>query len=264
VLRLRQQPDAFTGRSSYADNCQGADIASLNNARTQMDDPAHPGSKLPAYALPANFTSMPVADQILLLVNQDRAAYGNAAYVGFNAELNNYMDEPRWVLALHRTTVNPDGTKTLSAIASSGFVSNMAGNRNPLLSYYVWTYDDGYGSGNGDCKQPTDSGCWGQRQTGHSHRRGQHQQPHHRCRRIGPPVTSERAEDLTALPPAQATKQAQQNWATPSADSVCPAAWQTNVWKILAVRVHRSHRLRRQQARTVITRLARKPSRPRP
>ena len=61
--------DAFTGRSSYADNCQGADIASLNNARAQMDDPAHRGSKLPAYALPANFTSMPVADQILLLVN---------------------------------------------------------------------------------------------------------------------------------------------------------------------------------------------------
>ena len=132
------------------------------------------------------------------------------------------MDDPRSVLALHRTTVNPDGTKTLSAIASTGFVSNMAGNRTPLLSYYVWTYDDGYGSGNGDCK-PADRQWLLGSQTERSQSPSRAapaappQMPTHRV-----PVTSERPEDLTALPPAQATKQAQQNWATPSADSVCP------------------------------------------
>ena len=44
---------------------------------------------LPAYAIPGNFTSMSVAQQLLTLSNLDRALYGLQQIAGVNATLNN-------------------------------------------------------------------------------------------------------------------------------------------------------------------------------
>jgi hypothetical protein len=131
-------------------DCQTAMISALNRARAVMGKPA--------YSLPARFMWLTSKDQLLVLVNSDRALYGLPRVTGYNPALN--AAAKRGLLA------DADPSATLSGWLS--MASNwLAGVASPLYAYYEWMYDDGLNrdgySSNLDCSRAHPSGCWGHR-----------------------------------------------------------------------------------------------------
>jgi len=133
--------------------CERAAVAAL--------DRAHRALGLAAYALPKGFIAMPAPHQWLILANLDRAAYGIEPIAGLAEPLNLVA---RQGAAAH---ADPDPWPLLRSLPGQrliGFGSDWAGGQpNALVAYYGWMYDDGYGSGNLDCRAPSDPGCWGHR-----------------------------------------------------------------------------------------------------
>jgi hypothetical protein len=121
---------------------------------------AHAALGLGAYRLPADFDSLPPADQLLILSNLDRIAYGLPAISGLSPALDSASQ-----LAVAEDT-DPDPDPDLPpGLNIVGWWSNWAGGyANALLAYYGWMYDDGIGSPNIDCRSAGDPGCWGHRQ----------------------------------------------------------------------------------------------------
>ncbi len=132
--------------------CEGAVVADLDSARGRLG--------LGPYELPANFTSLAPARQLLVLTNLDRAAYELAPVAGLNAELD------KSALAGVEQLSDPLPPAELQPGTTVwGFASNWASDYpNALAAYYVWMYDDGYGSANAACTSPGAEGCWGHRQ----------------------------------------------------------------------------------------------------
>lgn len=130
--------------------CQTAMIAALNRARAAM------GKR--AYRLPARFMWLTSRDQLLVLVNDDRALYKLPRVTGYNPALN--------AAARRGLLRDADPSATLSGWLS--MASNwLAGVPSPLFAYYEWMYDDGLSragySNNIDCSRADPSGCWGHR-----------------------------------------------------------------------------------------------------
>jgi hypothetical protein len=151
-LPLGELPLACTKASTIlGPTCENGVIYYLDQAREAIG--------LPQYRLPANFTALAPDKQILILTNLDRSAYqGLAAVTGLNSDLT----------AAAETGVanEADPLAPLSLTDGwNGFQSNWAGWGNALMGYYVWAYDDGYGSRNLDCQEPDSPGCWGHRET---------------------------------------------------------------------------------------------------
>jgi hypothetical protein len=129
--------------------CENAVVAALDAARTTLG--------LGPYTLPADFDSLPAANQLFVLSNLDRVAYGLPVISGLSPALSNAA----------AAGVSSDADPNPSAIVppDAGWSSNWAGGfANAPLAYYEWMYDDGLGSPNLDCRSATDSGCWGHRQ----------------------------------------------------------------------------------------------------
>ena len=133
-------------------DCTAALVRALNDARAAMGEPA--------YRLPAKFTALTAPERLLVLADQDRMLYGRVRLSGLNATLN----------ASAQQGVAHDADPGFVPVNGNSYVgaaSNWAGGSppmtNPVYAYYLWMYDDGPGSGNGDCTQPGDPGCWGHR-----------------------------------------------------------------------------------------------------
>ena len=96
------------------------------------------------------------------LANLDRLAYALRPITGLSAALDAIARQG----AAARADPNPwPLLMSLRGQSQIGYASNWAGGqRNALLAYYGWMYDDGYGSGNIDCRSPSAPGCWGHRQ----------------------------------------------------------------------------------------------------
>lgn len=149
--------DPFSQASSYDATCQNDAIAALDNARAQMG--------LPAYAIPTDFTSLPVAKQLLTLVNEDRAAYKLAPYIGYNQDLNKGAQAAaKSISDPVQTPIHDWVDGQVSANKGTIHTSVMARNYAPLYAYYEWMYNDGWGSANIDCTSATSTGCWDHRQ----------------------------------------------------------------------------------------------------
>ncbi len=129
--------------------CEDAAVADLNNAHQQEG--------LAAYALPGDFTSLPSNEQLFVLVDLDRVAYGLTPVAG----LNSTLDED--AQAAMESDSDPDFAQAQSLGISAGASNWAGGPQNVLFAYYLWMYDDGYGGDNGDCTTPSSSGCWGHR-----------------------------------------------------------------------------------------------------
>jgi hypothetical protein len=134
--------------------CEDAAIAALDRARGDLG--------LRPYGLPAGFTAMSAPHQWLILANLDRAAYSLPPITGTATALN------RVAHAGAVAHADPDPWPLLQSLRGQdliGFASNWAGGQpDALVAYYGWMYDDGYRSGNYDCRAPSDPGCWGHRQ----------------------------------------------------------------------------------------------------
>ncbi len=129
--------------------CQQAAIAALDHGRVTIG--------LAPYALPAGFESMSVPQQLLILTNLDRSAYGLEPVAGLNAT----------VTAAAQTGVttgtDPDGVDIGGSRWSAWGSNWAAGYASALFTYYYWMYDDGSDSGNISCTTADTSGCWGHR-----------------------------------------------------------------------------------------------------
>ena len=114
------------------------------------------------YNVPTDFAALPGADQLLILSNLDRIAYGLTPISGLVPALNTVAASGV------SADTDPDPSAALSAVASFSWVSNWAGDYpNAPEAYYAWMYYDGWSgrqTSNLDCTSATASGCWGHRQ----------------------------------------------------------------------------------------------------
>ncbi|HEV7400223.1 MAG TPA: hypothetical protein VGN84_08110 [Solirubrobacterales bacterium] len=144
-------PACERASSVLGPTCENGVIYYLDKARAALG--------MQPYRLPPNFVSLQPDQQTLILTNLDRLEYpARLPIVGLNSALTASAEEG----------VAREGDPFLPASAVDewrAYESNWAGYSNALMAYYVYAYDDGYGSGNLDCKKPGDGGCWGHRQT---------------------------------------------------------------------------------------------------
>jgi hypothetical protein len=132
------------------------------HAMVRALDHAHAALGLGPYLLPSDFYSLSGSDQLLVLCNLDRLAYGLPAIAGLSPALNA-------VAAAGVSADNdPDPSALVANLPTFGWSSNWAGGYgNALEAYYAWMYYDGWGgkrTSNLDCTSPTAGGCWGHRE----------------------------------------------------------------------------------------------------
>jgi hypothetical protein len=126
--------------------CLNQSISFLDQARSKLG--------LPSYALPRNFASLAPPEQLLVLTDLDRLAYGLRPIQGLTAAL----DQAAVGGVLSASDPLP-GDPNLMA-----FTSNWAnGYRNAEFAYEAWMYADGLGGKNLDCTALTPSRCWDHR-----------------------------------------------------------------------------------------------------
>ena len=126
--------------------CLGATLAAVNHA--------HALEGVRPMVLPAGFAQLSIPNQLFVGVDLERVDRGLPPFGGLIAALNenaqrgaNHANDP------------PD--------PGQGYVLDDAewagGSSNGLDAVYGWMYDDGYNSGNLDCRRRSDAGCWGHR-----------------------------------------------------------------------------------------------------
>ena len=103
--------------------------------------------------LPSDYGSDPVAEQQLVLTDEERGDRGLSEYSGLDATLD------AAALAGAQTGTDP----TLPAGFEGPGGSIFAQDDTPLGADFAWMYDDGYGGTNLDCTSPGAVGCWGHR-----------------------------------------------------------------------------------------------------
>jgi len=126
------------------------------NAGVYYLDKARQKDGLPPYALPADFPSLTPPQQMFVLANLDRVAYGLPPIPGLTAELD--------ADALNNGVLTSQDPFPSDMTYLNGYTANWAGAfDNAPMAYEAWVWDDGLGSGNIDCTQSDTSGCWGHR-----------------------------------------------------------------------------------------------------
>jgi hypothetical protein len=145
-LPIGPLPAACTGAPDGA-VCVNAVVAYLDRARADLGQPA--------YALPADFTSLAADQQALILTDLDRAQYGLAPITGLTSDL----DQAAAAGAAAGSDPQPD-----PAFGEQFTANEAVGQTNIVEAYYEWMYDDGSGSPNTDCGAPGHTGCWGHRE----------------------------------------------------------------------------------------------------
>jgi hypothetical protein len=132
------------------------------HAMVRALDRAHAVLGIGPYLLPTDFYSLTGSDQLLILCNLDRLAYGLPAVAGLSPALNAVAASGV------ASDADPDPSALLGNLSTFGWSSNWAGGYgNALEAYYAWMYYDGWGgkrTSNLDCTSVAASGCWGHRE----------------------------------------------------------------------------------------------------
>jgi hypothetical protein len=126
--------------------CIAAVLAAINHA--------HALEGIRPMVLPSDFALLGIPDQLFVAVNLERVDRGLAPFAGLTESLNQNAqrgaddaDDPP----------DPGRSYLLDDSEWAG------GSSNGLDAVYGWMYDDGFDSGNLDCVQRDDAGCWGHR-----------------------------------------------------------------------------------------------------
>ena len=127
-------------------DCISSALADINGARA--------AEGVGSMQLPADFASLSVQLQVLVVTNLERVDRGLAPIRGLAADLNAAAD----------AAAAADRDPMISNFNGDELASNWAGGMSsPLVADFMWMYDDGPGSGNLDCQHAGDQGCWGHR-----------------------------------------------------------------------------------------------------
>jgi hypothetical protein len=138
---------------AFAAACYAETSPTCNTLALAAINTAHSAEGLPPMALPADYNTLTVIDQLLAVTNLERASRHLPAFAGPNPNLDTLA------LAAAQATTDPTGPPDTT------WASNWAyGYATPLAADYVWMYDDGIGSSNIDCTPTNQTGCWGHRQ----------------------------------------------------------------------------------------------------
>jgi hypothetical protein len=134
---------ACEGVSKPTEACSSAAIANIDSARAI--------ERLSNIELPADYSSLSMDHQMVAVTNAERTARGLKALHERNA-----LDNRAQAGAKDNTDpIGPPGV---------GWGSVWAGGvADPLAADYLWMYDDGPNSPNGDCPHAGAPGCWGHR-----------------------------------------------------------------------------------------------------
>jgi hypothetical protein len=138
----------FTACDAAPDSaaCISAALSDINNARA--------GEGVGPMQLPRDFASLTVQQQLLVVTNLERVDRGLTPVAGLAADLDS--------AAANAAAADQD--PMINHFNGNQLASNWAGGMSStLLTDFVWMYDDGAGSGNLDCQQLSNSGCWGHR-----------------------------------------------------------------------------------------------------
>jgi hypothetical protein len=128
-------------------SCTTLALADVNTARA--------GEGVRPMDLPANFASLTVLEQLLVISDLERTARGLTPILGHSASLD--ADAERGAVA------GQDPSPT--SFNGDAWGSNWEGGYgSPLEADFVWLYDDGPGSNNVDCTHAGAAGCWGHRE----------------------------------------------------------------------------------------------------
>ncbi len=130
-------------------------LTNINHAR-QVLEPGLPAMNINLGQL----MSLPADRQLFVLANAERVDRGEQPFTAMTSQLNG--------IALAGAQANRDPTlvdKLTGNITTNRGASNWAGGNyfNPIVSDYVWMYDDGAATGNGECSSPGQALCWGHR-----------------------------------------------------------------------------------------------------
>ena len=126
--------------------CQTAALADINAARA--------AEGLGPMQLPADFGSLTVPQQLLVLSNLERVDRGLVAVLGLSGPLD------QDALTGAQSDADPQPTQ----FNGDAWTANWEGGYgSPFEADFVWMYDDGLGSNNIDCTPSMPDGCWGHR-----------------------------------------------------------------------------------------------------
>jgi hypothetical protein len=140
--------------TTHACYASATDASCINGALADVNA-ARASEGVVPMVLPADFDSLTIPQQLLVLSNLERVDRGLIPVSALSSNLDGYAatgaahdDDP--------SQPNPFSGDEWSSNAAVGFGAS-------LESDFEWMYDDGYGAHNGDCTSPMASGCWGHR-----------------------------------------------------------------------------------------------------
>src|SRR5579862_1464252 len=129
-----------------SDTCIEVALQAIDNARL--------AEGLKPMELPSDFARLPVAEQVFVAINAERADRGLPVFTGVSAELVGVAQ-----LGAQAARLPPrPGAGYVGAV--SEWIGEIA---NGLDADYEWMYDDGPGSGIASCPRGGGSGCWADR-----------------------------------------------------------------------------------------------------
>lgn len=140
--------------ASTKDACSSAQSASCYNAivsSMNLNTVSEGGKYM---TLPPGFMQMNEAEQLFVLTNLERLAFGLHPIYGLTANSNSIA------LAAAKAQTDPSRAMTNYVYAFDG---NWAYNYSPVIGFYDWMFNDGMGSDNEECYAGYTGGCWGHR-----------------------------------------------------------------------------------------------------
>jgi hypothetical protein len=151
-------PQLTFPESNSTEGCTSYLLQAINNARTSEG--------LAAMALPSNWYSLTVPQQLFVVANLERTARGLPVYLGINAALSANAqsaansDRDPSVARGFVDALDPGGYPAMGGAWSAGF--------NVLAADYMWMYEDGWGgsasaTSNTACTSASSVGCWAHR-----------------------------------------------------------------------------------------------------
>jgi hypothetical protein len=138
--------DCFAGGIDNSPSCLGAVLQAINHA--------HALEGIRPMVLPADFATLSIPEQLLIVVNLERIDRGLPAFGGLTTALDRNAQ---------RGADTADDPPDLGRSYDLEDGEWAGGSSNGLDADYGWMYDDGLDSGNLDCLHRGAAGCWGHR-----------------------------------------------------------------------------------------------------